>query len=228
MPRKYYGVKNGHQPGVYETWEDCKKQVHGFSGASFKGFPTRREAELFCGLTDEEEAAQIPKQAKEEVVKTDCIPSSPDAEAIAYVDGSYDNSAKAFAYGVVLFHNGREEHFSGKMNDPELIEMRNVAGEIKAAEAAMQYCLDHDIRSIHIYHDYEGIAKWCTGEWKANKVGTKAYQAFYLGIQSALQVRFIKVKGHSGDQYNDIADQLAKSALGIGVQPKCKASDSGK
>ncbi len=26
---------------------------------------------------------------------------------------------------------------------------------------------------------------------------------------------FVKVKGHSGDKYNDLADRLAKDALGI-------------
>lgn len=218
MPKKYYGVKNGHQTGVYETWEECKEQVHGFSGASFKGFLTRREAELFCGLADDETEGKHNTRA---AVGSKCANCS-GAEAIAYVDGSYDDSIKAFAYGVVLFYDGREEHFSAKMDDPELVEMRNVAGEIKAAEAAMQYCIDHKIKSIHIYHDYEGIAKWCTGEWKANKIGTKAYRAFYQGIQSQLQVRFIKVKGHSGDQYNDVADQLAKNALGIGAKPKAK------
>ena len=28
-------------------------------------------------------------------------------------------------------------------------------------------------------------------------------------------VTFVKVKGHSGDKYNDLADKLAKEALGI-------------
>ncbi|KAK1645402.1 hypothetical protein QYE76_063207 [Lolium multiflorum] len=30
--------------GVYEEWEDCKKQVHKFSGNCYKGYPTRHEA----------------------------------------------------------------------------------------------------------------------------------------------------------------------------------------
>ena len=27
MPPKFYGVKVGVQPGVYTTWEECKRQV---------------------------------------------------------------------------------------------------------------------------------------------------------------------------------------------------------
>lgn len=45
--------------------------------------------------------------------------------------------------------------------------------------------------------------------------GTKAYKAFYDGIKDKLHVRFIKVKGHSNDKYNDMADMLAKEALGL-------------
>ena len=135
------------------------------------------------------------------------------SEAIAYVDGSYDDSQKAFAYGIVLFYNGTEKHFARKMSDSNLIDMRNVAGEIKASECAMQFCLDHNIKSLDIYHDYEGIAKWCTGEWKASKTGTQLYKQFYNDIKDHIYIKFFKVKGHSGDKYNDLADQLAKRAL---------------
>ena len=42
---KYYVVWQGLAPGVYETWEMCKAQVHGQKGAKYKSFPTREEAE---------------------------------------------------------------------------------------------------------------------------------------------------------------------------------------
>ena len=102
-----------------------------------------------------------------------------------------------------------------KMTDKKLALMHNVAGEIKGSEAAMQYAVDHNIPEITIYHDYEGIAKWCTGAWKATKPGTIAYQAFYREAVKKVKVHFVKVKGHSNDKYNDMADQLAKKALGI-------------
>ena len=99
--------------------------------------------------------------------------------------------------------------------DEELAAMRNVAGEIKASELAMRYALENGYKSISIYHDYQGISSWCMGEWKANKLGTIAYKEFYDSIKDRLRVYFVKVKGHSGDTYNDMADNLAKKALGI-------------
>ena len=50
--KKYYAVKKGRSPGIYETWADCKKQVDGFPGAVYKGFPVRGEAEDFMGQKD--------------------------------------------------------------------------------------------------------------------------------------------------------------------------------
>lgn len=43
--KKYYVVWSGNKTGVFETWDDCKKQVHGVQGARFKSFPTKQEAD---------------------------------------------------------------------------------------------------------------------------------------------------------------------------------------
>ncbi len=37
---KYYVVWQGRDPGIYEGWNDCKRQVEGFAGARYKGFST--------------------------------------------------------------------------------------------------------------------------------------------------------------------------------------------
>ena len=41
------------------------------------------------------------------------------------------------------------------------------------------------------------------------------FQAYYNNIKEYVDIKFVKVKGHSGDKYNDMADKLAKEALGI-------------
>ena len=68
---------------------------------------------------------------------------------------------------------------------------------------------------VTIYQDYESVAKRATGEWKAKKPGTIAYREFCAAAAKYIRFRFVKVKGHSGDKYNDLADRLAKDALGI-------------
>jgi hypothetical protein len=40
----WYVMYNGKVPGVYDDCEDCRRQVHRFSGNSYKGYNTRAEA----------------------------------------------------------------------------------------------------------------------------------------------------------------------------------------
>ena len=196
---KYYSVRRGRVPGIYTDWGECLKQVSGFSGAVYKSFSTRLEAESFL---KNEEASSLPE-----------IPSS---QAEFYVDGSFLEEKGEYSFGMVVLWEGEELCFNGKSDDPELAAMRNVAGEIRGAREAMQFALEHGLNEISIYHDYAGIAFWCTGEWKAGKPGTIAYRDYYESIKDLLKVHFIKVKGHSHNHYNDLADRLAKEALGIG------------
>ena len=59
MANKYYVVKKGKVPGIYLTWEACKKMVDGYSGAVYKSFKTQEEAEAFLAFLQTEEAGEI-------------------------------------------------------------------------------------------------------------------------------------------------------------------------
>lgn len=219
MAKKFYAVKQGRKPGVYTSWTDCKMQVDGFSGASYKSFPTKQEAEAFVsGVSNlKKEMFTQEKQTTQKSIPdiSDILSSKDSKVAVSYVDGSYYDRTKEFSYGAVIAYQGEEYHFSKKVEDASLVSMRNVAGEIKGAECAMRFAVEHHCEELYIYHDYEGIAKWCLGEWKTNKEGTKSYKAYYESIQELLHIHFVKVKGHSNDIYNDLADRLAKQALGL-------------
>ena len=41
MAKKYYAVRVGKVPGIYQTWDECKKNVHGLSLIHISE-PTRR------------------------------------------------------------------------------------------------------------------------------------------------------------------------------------------
>lgn len=189
---KYYAVKNGRKIGIFTDWESCRIQVEGFSGAEFKSFSKEGDAKAYLTETKKE----------------------PPEETVAYVDGSFNAKTGEYSFGAVIFTDGEALEFSEKFSDAEMAEMRNVAGEIKGAEFVMRYCLENGIKSIKIVYDYMGIEAWATGKWKTNKKGTAAYKTYYDSIKGQLFVEFEKVKGHSGDKYNDMADTLAKRALG--------------
>nr|WP_296053783.1 ribonuclease H family protein [uncultured Blautia sp.] len=215
--KKFYAVRQGRKTGMFLTWDECKKQVMGYPGAIYKSFGTEAEAKEYLGIRQEAGISGASGSGVGSAVAANGMQADSNAaDAVEiYVDGSYHAGTKEFSYGMVVLIDGREEKFSQKMSDPELAQMRNVAGEIKGSEAAMQYALDHKIPSIIIYHDYQGIASWCNGDWKANKAGTIAYRDFYQKAKKSVHIEFRKVKGHSNDKYNDMVDELAKEALGI-------------
>lgn len=207
MGKKVYAVRKGRKTGVFDTWAECQRQTTGFSGAEFKSFTTREGAEAYLACEDGEDVFT-------ESQGTEALEG--EGTMTAYVDGSFDKLSGDFSCGMVVLYQGQEKLFCHRFCDRELAQMHNVAGEIKGAEAAMRFAVANQIKHLVIYHDYEGIAKWCNGAWKANKEGTKAYQAYYKSIRSTLNIEFVKVKGHSNDHYNDMADALAKQALGLG------------
>ncbi|WP_031543329.1 viroplasmin family protein [Mesoplasma photuris] len=205
MSKKYYAVKKGFKTGVFETWEETKSYIDGFSGAVYKSFKTKNEAWDFLRNkpTSEVKAKPIVKKpfGLEDLVS-----------AIAYTDGSYLSEGNNYSYGTVVLWKDREYYFSQRFNDQENASLRNVAGELEGAKKAMKFAFDQKIQYLIIHHDYQGVASWATREWKANLPATQAYQEFYDQISTRVNVEFKWVKGHSGDHYNDLADQLAANA----------------
>ncbi len=209
--KKYYAVAKGKTPGIYLTWEDCKMQVEHFPGPCYKGFMTIEEAEAFLeeyGAVSDN--AEIPRGKDS---KENTQPVSSDECLIAYVDGSYDDTIKKYAYGCVLVFEDKEITLNGSGNDEDYISMRNVAGEILGSECAIHWAREHGYSKVVIYYDYEGIEKWANNIWKANKPGTIRYKEFVKEQREFLEICFQKVAAHTGDTYNEMADQLAKKAI---------------
>lgn len=198
---KLYAVRKGKIKGIYENWNDCKQQVDNFPGAIYKSFTTIEEAAEFMGWTQKSKGEDVDISEAETIT--------------AYVDGSYNIATGEYGYGAVLLKEDEEIKISNRGNDPELASMRNVAGEIKGSEAAIIYAYENKYKKVIIYYDYEGISKWCLGLWKTNKKGTIEYKKFYDEMIKKIKIEFVKVKGHSGDKYNDMADELAKKAAGV-------------
>ncbi|MCR5293545.1 MAG: ribonuclease H family protein [Eubacterium sp.] len=232
--KKYYAVKKGKTSGIYETWDECSRNVTGVPGAQFKGFATIEEAREYLGAPLPEKSGNDSVMVSDGVGETKISAKfSPglledrkseliaymkrligSSDAIAFVDGSYDSSTGDFAYGMLIYHDGVYEEFSEKFTNDARNGMHNVAGEIEGSMHAMKYALQHGLGSISIHYDYEGIEKWCTGVWKATKEGTISYRDYYLSVKDRVKVNFVKVKGHSGDPGNERADELARMALG--------------
>lgn len=196
MASKFYAVRKGREPGIYNTWDECKALVHGFAGAEYKSFTDKSEAEAYMNGGG----------ANADVTKS---------EVFAFVDGSFNAATGVYGYGGFLEYPGGRQVLMGSGYDEEMAAMRNVAGEILGSMAAIEKAIDMGFKAIDIYYDYSGIQMWALGEWKRNKKGTVAYYDYIQSVKGIIDIRFVKVKGHSGVEGNEEADRLAKKAVGI-------------
>ena len=123
----------------------------------------------------------------------------------AYVDGSYINSNTG--YGAVILKFGIPiKKISGHLDASD--GLRQVTGELQAVQEVLKYCKENNIEEIALFYDYTGIKEWAEDSWKANNDITKSYKAFMK--KNAIKVQWFKVKAHSGNLFNEMADLLAK------------------
>lgn len=211
--KKVYGVRFSlTDTAIFEDWDICKEQILGKKGVQYKGFSTMEEALAFI---EGDEGTKEPRtKLKKKDLQPQGQPKNLETEIAIYVDGSYRDST--YSYGFVVIDQATEQVLhkqAGRGVDPEAALLRNVSGEMKGAMEAVSYCLRAGIMVLTICYDYNGIEKWATGKWKRNNIYTQQYHQFMQGKMKILDIHFSKIKGHSGDAWNDLADQLAKEGL---------------
>lgn len=193
MMVKYYAVLYEQEAQIFTTWEECQNYIKGKKGVSYKSFTSLTEAQDYLYGVEEE------------------APNEP----TAYIDGSYLATTKEYSFGGVLIINQKIYQFHKKYAADEYSSARNVAGEIKGAGFIINYAIKNNITILHLYYDYAGIENWYTGKWQARSDIALKYVAFRDQIKDKITIHFHKVKSHTNNKYNDLADTLAKEALGI-------------
>lgn len=213
MSKKYYAVRVGQKPGIYTTWAEAKKQVDGYPNAVYKSFKTLKEAELFIQKADSSIKENIHSSKK--VQTTPPNQQQPDSKTIeAYVDGSFHKGSNRYSFGVAIIKDGEVlETLQRAGDNPKYQESWQIAGEVFGTLHAILWAINHQYKKIIVYYDYLGIEKWALGEWRTNKPVSIDYAETYKKLAPKIEVEFVKVKAHSGIEFNELADQLAKDAL---------------
>lgn len=207
---KFYAVK-GEENKIFRSWEECKFFLDGKKGYKYKSFSTKEEAEAY--LNGEDFYA--------DAVKRDIA----DGWCVAYTDGSFEEKLNTYSYGVLFLDtDGGRKELCGYGNQKDFISSRNVAGEVEGVIAAVKYAFLRGFAKLRIYHDYEGLSKWVSGEWGAKSPISAYYASEFSKYKGVVNVEFIKVKGHSNNAYNEEVDKLAKRAL----FDKCEVKTDGR
>lgn len=112
--RRFYVVWEGHAPGIYDSWDECRLQTENYPGARFKAFDSQDDAtEAFRNGSAEQDAI-VRAIARKQPVQLYNYQAFPDLnlDAIA-VDGACSRNPGPMEYqgvdiltGQLLFHFG--------------------------------------------------------------------------------------------------------------------------
>lgn len=146
-----------------------------------------------------------------------------DNRIMVFVDGSYDVKKRTGGSGqiIVIPHENTctVRVISKPVTKKRFISMRNVVGELEGVLLATSFIVDNALRSstkmpvpVDLYYDYTGIEEWALGKWKTNNEFTTFYKEYMVNMSQHMELKFHKIKSHSGDFFNDNVDLLAKLA----------------
>lgn len=209
MAKKVYAIKEGYdsdlnklvQNKIVNTWAECLKYVKGVKGAKYKSFEKIEDAKSYL-----EDTNTLFKKGRDEYPQ-DCLH--------IYVDGSYNISSKRYSYGLVVVNNEVVEYMeSGAFESKSNI--RQIAGELDAAVKGIEYAVEKGEKKVVLFHDYEGIFHHATGSWeRKDKSSVEYYEKMNSLFSKGIEVIFVKVDSHTGDFFNELADESCKKRLGI-------------
>lgn len=144
---------------------------------------------------------------------------------IAYTDGSNTYNGEPYSYGgygwVLLLMNEQDELIElikggGAMPVNESSPVTNNKAEISGLISVCNYIYKHQLyelsSSLQIFTDSMWCVKSISGEWKPKK--NLDYLVEFMKVRKALVSKGLTVevnwvKGHNGDKYNEMADELA-------------------
>jgi ribonuclease HI len=157
--RKYYVVWNGRKPGVYDNWDDCRKQVEGFTGAQYISFSTLEEATRAFNRNAKEYLGQ--KSSQTVNLTMNSLHGSPEKESIC-VDAACSGNPGVLEYRGVYTATGEEIFRRGPF--PE--GTTNI-GEFLAIVTGLAWLKQKGL-TVPLYSDSRNGIKWV----KQKKINT--------------------------------------------------------
>lgn len=209
--KKVYAIKEGFdfsknqrvQNKLVDSWNECQKYIKGVKGAIYKSFEDVEEAKSFL-----QKGSELLRKGKDSYDEN-CLH--------IYVDGSYNSASRKFSYGVVAVYNDIVEYVhGGSGKNAKDNNIRQIAGELKAAVEGVEYALKNGHKKVVVFHDYEGICHHATGFWQRKDKSSKDYyEKMNSLMDKGIEIQFVQVKSHQEYLFNEMADTICKKELGI-------------
>jgi ribonuclease HI len=232
MAQKFYVVWSGRQTGVFTDWATTQRAVDKYTGARFKSFATRAEAEQAFGRGG---YASIPPKTlsrqKGSVPDSERSAAHPSRQfdVSIYCDGACEPNPGNAGSGIVVYRAGELAQLwfglynpMGTNNTAELNALyhalRMAEAEIKTGNT-VEVCSDsaYSINCIRSWAPNWERKGWKKpgGEIKNLEIIQDCY-AIYRRVEEDLNLAH--VAAHVGTEGNELADRMAM----LGVQRKEK------
>ncbi len=150
--KKFFVVWDGKEPGIYRTWSECKRQVHGYAEAKFMGFATEAEARTAMLSPYWDFVGKNAKAKQPSVVDIEkyCLPLM---ESLS-VDAACSGNPGLMEYRGVYSGSGEEVFRQGPFNYGT-----NNIGEFLALVHGLAFLKQKKSR-LPIYTDSETAVAW--------------------------------------------------------------------
>ena len=125
----------------------------------------------------------------------------------AALNNGCKNSIASYGIVILLIENGNiigGKQYSGLC---EPVNSTNNYAEITAALVGLKKITDKTI-PVKVYSDSQYLVQTINSNWNIN-ANKELWEKLFEEIRTFDSVEFIKVNGHCGNKYNEIADNLA-------------------
>ncbi|MEN8702532.1 MAG: ribonuclease H family protein [Polaribacter sp.] len=151
--KKFYVVWKGRKPGVYSSWNVCKRQIDGFEKAEYKSFLTLAQAEL--AFKNNYEDYKGKNKSLKNIPKIELNKyGTPNLESIS-VDAACSGNPGKMEYRGVLTHNKKELFKMGPFP-----RGTNNIGEFLALVHGVALLKSKQKENIPIYSDSKIAMSW--------------------------------------------------------------------
>jgi len=137
-------------------------------------------------------------------------------KAIAYVDGSYNFETEISGSAAVLKINQKcRPHRVAFQRKYKILKLygSNIS-EMNAVKIAIKSSLSLGVTDLTIYYDWSGLEFFShQSNIKERHSVCQCYQHYadFVELKSkSMEIKFVKVKAHSGVKFNTVADKMAR------------------
>jgi len=225
---KFYAVKKGRISGIYTSWSECQKQTSGFSGAIYKSFTKRGDAEAY--LSKDKNEITINDQEEFDKLMRDLN------TVMVFTDGSERPSVNHKGSGAYCNYNGKDYFLSVTCTNDIVTKYNITTGIEILSNPTMEFLAVAEVLcrfisvncvfnrknklKLVIWSDYLGCKEWLSREWNTEAEYTTKIKNNCLVMIDYLKKKGVDVfvghiKGHTKGLWfshgNDMSDKAAKS-----------------